>query len=129
MLGDGAPGDEYNTWKQAGIWRAGMATQQDRYEFPALRRRLTLLQQELYEAEKMLSINSVSQDSGNVLMRYQMAQETISREIDELTWLLQYADRQLRAAEKWPAHYWALFVVLAGIGAVLTAMLINQFVR
>ena len=62
------------------------------------------MQQELYEAEKMLSINSVSQDSGNVLMRYQMAQETISREIDELTWLLQYADRQLRAAEKWPGH-------------------------
>jgi hypothetical protein len=105
-----------------------MATQQDRYEFPALRRRLTLLQQELYEAEKMLSINSATQDSGNVLMRYQMSQETISREIDELTWLLQYADRQLRAAEQWPAHYWALFIVLAGIGAVLTLMLINQFV-
>jgi hypothetical protein len=65
---------------------------------------------------------------GNVLMRYQMSSDAISREIDELTWLLQYADRQLRAAEKWPAHYWALFIVLAGIGAVLTAMLINQFV-
>ena len=76
----------------------------------------------------MLSINSNTQDSGNVLMRYQMSSDAISREIDELTWLLQYADRQLRAAEKWPAHYWALFLVLAGIGAILTAMLIHQFV-
>ena len=61
-------------------------------------------------------------------MRSQMSSERISREIDELTWLLQYEDSQLRAAELWPAHYWALFVVLAGIGAILTAMLINQFV-
>jgi hypothetical protein len=105
-----------------------MATQQDRYEFPALRRRLTLLQQELYEVEKTLDINRRVPDASGELMRYQLASDAISREIDELTWLLQYADQQLRTANQWPLHYWALFVVLAGIGAVLTLILIFQLV-
>lgn len=87
------------------------------------------MQQELYEAEKMLSINSVTSDSGNVLMRYQMQSTALIKEIDELTWLLQYADQQLRISGQWPVHYWALFVVLAGIGAVLTVMLIQQMVN
>jgi hypothetical protein len=105
-----------------------MATQQDRYEFPALRRRLTLLQQELYEVEKTLDINRVTQDSGNVLMRYQMQSAMLSKEIDELAWVLKYLDAQLRTANQWPVHYWAIFVVLAGIGAVLTLILIFQLV-
>lgn len=103
-----------------------MTAQHDRYEFPALRRRLTLLQQELYEAERMLDINRATADSGNVLIRYQMQSATLVKEIDELTWVLGYLDNNLRLNSRWPAHYWALFVVLAGIGAVLTAMLIQQ---
>ena len=103
-----------------------MTAQHNRYEFPALRRRLTLLQQELYEAERMLDINRATNDSGNVLIRYQMQSTALVKEIDELTWVLQYLDNNLRLNNQWPAHYWALFVMLAGIGAVLTTMLIQQ---
>lgn len=106
-----------------------MTAQHNRYEFPALRRRLTLLQQELYEAERMLDINRATDDSGNVLIRYQMQSAALVKEIDELTWVLQYIDNNLRLNSQWPPHYWALFVVLAGIGAVLTAMLIQQVVH
>ena len=105
-----------------------MATQQDRYEFPALRRRFPLLPKALYEVEKMLDINRASQDGANVLMRHQMLSAALSKEIDELTWVLQYLDSQLRTANQWPVHYWAIFVVLAGIGAVLTLILIFQLV-
>lgn len=103
-----------------------MTAQHNRYEFPALRRRLTLLQQELYEMEKVLDINRRTADASGDLMRYQLSSDALSREIDELTWALQYLDNNLRLNSQWPPHYWALFVVLAGIGAVLTAMLIQQ---
>ena len=101
-----------------------MATQQDRYQFPALRRRLTLLQQELYEAEKMLDINRATDDNGNVLIRYQMHANALGEEIDELTWILHYADTQMRIPYQWPASYWLLFVMLAGISIGLTALLL-----
>ncbi len=103
-----------------------MTAQRDRYEFPALRRRLTLLQQELYELERILDTNRRTPDASGDLMRYQLSSDSLSREIDELTWTLQYLDSTLRMSNRWPAHYWALFVVLAAIGAVLTAMLIQQ---
>lgn len=101
-----------------------MAIQQDRYQFPALRRRLTLLQQELYEADKLLDINRATDDNGNVLMRYQMHASALSEEIDELTWILHYADTQMRIPYQWPIHYWLLFVMLAGISIGLTALLL-----
>jgi hypothetical protein len=101
-----------------------MATQQDRYQFPALRRRLTLLQQELYEAEKLLDINRATNDSGNMLMRYQMLSGALSEEIDELTWILHYADTQIRIPYQWPWHYWLFFAVLAGVSVGLTGLLL-----
>ena len=103
-----------------------MTAQHDRYEFPALRRRLTLLQQELYEMNRVLDTNRRTPDASGDLMRFQLASDVLSREIDELTWVLQYLDSNLRLHNQWPAHYWALFAVLAAIGAVLTAMLIQQ---
>lgn len=105
-----------------------MATQ-DRYEFPALRRRLTLLQQELFQTTQALDVNRRVPDASGDLMRYQLHSDALSREIDELTWVLQYLDSNLRLHHRWPTHYWALFVVLLAIGAVLTALLIAQFVR
>ena len=101
-----------------------MATQQDRYQFPALRRRLTLLQQELYEAEKLLDINRATDDNGNVLMRYHMHANALSEEIDELTWILNYADTQMRIPYQWPMHYWLLFAMLAGVSVGLTGLLL-----
>lgn len=101
-----------------------MATNQDRYEFPALRRRLTLLQQELYEVEKTLDVNRRVPDSNGDLMRYQMRSDSISEEIDQLTWLLAYADSQLRIPRPWPMHYWLLFAMLAGVSVGLTGLLL-----
>lgn len=79
--------------------------------------------------QKVLDTNRRTPDASGDLMRFQLASETVSREIDELTWTLQYLDNNLRLHNRWPAHYWALFVVLAGIGAILTAMLIQQIVH
>ena len=75
---------------------------------------------------RVLDINRRTPDVSGDLMRFQLASDVLSREIDELTWALQYLDSNLRLHNQWPAHYWALFAVLAAIGAVLTAMLIQQ---
>ena len=61
-------------------------------EFPALTRRLSLLQQELYETSKVLDINRHVPDTTGDLTRYQMASDALSKEIDELTWVLAHID-------------------------------------
>ena len=101
-----------------------MANEKDRYEFPALRRRLSLLQQELYETGKTLDVNRRVPDSSGDLMRYQLHYDALSQEIDQLTWLLAYADAQLRIPRQWPWHYWLFFAVLSGVSVGLTGLLL-----
>jgi len=65
-------------------------------QFPALTRRLSLLQQELYETSKVLDINRRVPDGTGDLTRYQLASDALSKEIDELTWVLAHVDSQTR---------------------------------
>ena len=99
-------------------------TNNGRYEFPALRRRLILLQQELYQVSQALDVNRRVPDASGDLMRYQLNSDALSKEIDELTWVLQYLDANLRIPSAWPLHYWLLFAILAGVSVGLTGILL-----
>ena len=57
-----------------------MATDNDnRHEFPALRRRLMLLQQEIYQLQQVLDTNRRTPDASGDLMRYHLASDALSR--------------------------------------------------
>lgn len=101
-----------------------MAMDNNRYEFPALRRRLVLLQQELYQTSQTLDINRRTPDASGDLMRYQLSSDALAREIDELTWVLQYLDTHLQMPRQWPLHYWVFFTVLAGASVAMTVILL-----
>ena len=101
-----------------------MATDNNRHEFPALRRRLILLEQELYQTSQTLDINRRVPDSSGDLMRYQLSSDALSKEIDELTWVLQYLDTHLQLPRQWPLHYWIFFAILAGVSVGLTGILL-----
>ena len=102
-----------------------MATDNDnRHEFPALRRRLMLLQQEIYQLQQVLDTNRRTPDASGDLMRYQLASDALSREIDELSWVLQYLDTHLQLPRQWPLHDWFFFAVLAGVSVGLTGILL-----
>ena len=105
-----------------------MATD-NRHEFPALRRRLVLLQQELYQTAQTLDINRRTPDMNGDLMRYQLNSDALSREIDELTWVMQYLDTHLQVPKQWPMHYWVFFVILAGVSVGLTAAIILRVLQ
>jgi hypothetical protein len=66
-------------------------------------------------------------DSTGDLYRYQLASDALSKEIDELTWVLQYLDSTLRYAQKWPPLIWLLFTLLVGTGAAMTTALVLNF--
>lgn len=101
-----------------------MATDNNRREFPALRRRLILLEQELYQTAQTLDVNRRVPDASGDLMRYQLSSDSLAREIDELTWVLQYLDTHLQLPRQWPLHYWVLFAILAGMSVGLTVILL-----
>ena len=101
-----------------------MAIDNNRHEFPALRRRLVLLQQELYQTSQTLDINRRVPDSSGDLMRFQLSSDALAKEIDELTWVLQYLDTHLQIPRQWPLHYWILFAILVGISVGLTVILL-----
>ena len=101
-----------------------MATDNNRYEFPALRRRLVLLQQELYQTSQTLDVNRRVPDASGDLMRYQLSSDALAKEIDELTWVLQYLDTHLQMPRQWPLHYWVFFAVLAGASVAMTVILL-----
>ena len=105
-----------------------MATDNNRREFPALRRRLILLEQELYQTSQTLDVNRRTPDSSGDLMRYQLSSDSLAREIDELTWVLQYLDTHLQLPRQWPLHYWVLFAILAGMSVGLTVILLLRIV-
>jgi hypothetical protein len=96
----------------------------NRHEFPALRRRLILLQQELYQTSQTLDVNRRVPDVSGDLIRYQLNSDALSREIDELTWVLQYLDMHLQLPRQWPLHYWFFFAILAGVSVGLTGILL-----
>lgn len=96
----------------------------NRFEFPALRRRLILLQQELYQVSQTLDVNRRVPDASGDLMRYQLSSDALSKEIDELTWVLQYLDSHLQVPSQWPIHYWLFFAILAGVSVGLTGVLL-----
>ena len=106
-----------------------MAMDNNRHEFPALRRRLILLEQELYQTAQTLDVNRRVPDSSGDLMRYQLSSDALSREIDELTWVLQYLDTHLPVPPQWPLHYWVLFVILAGVSVGLTGAIILRVLQ
>ena len=101
-----------------------MAMDNNRYEFPALRRRLVLLQQELYQTSQTLDVNRRTPDVSGDLMRYQLSSDALAKEIDELTWVLQYLDTHLQMPRQWPLHYWVFFAVLAGASVAMTVILL-----
>mgnify|MGYP000944930551 FL=1 len=105
-----------------------MAMDNNRHEFPALRRRLVLLQQELYQTSQTLDVNRRVPDSSGDLMRYQLSSDALSKEIDELTWVLQYLDTHLPMPRQWPIHYWLLFALLAGVSVAMTVILLLRIV-
>ena len=101
-----------------------MATDSNRHEFPALRRRLILLEQEMYQVSQTLDINRRTPDASGDLMRYQLTLDALCREIDELTWALQYLDANLQFPRRWPLHYWLVFLLWASISVGLTVLLL-----
>ena len=105
-----------------------MATDNNRREFPALRRRLVLLEQELYQTAQTLDINRRTPDVNGDLMRYQLSSDALAKEIDELTWVLQYLDMHLQVPRQWPMHYWIFFAILAGVSVGLTAVIVLRMV-
>lgn len=105
-----------------------MATDNNRREFPALRRRLILLEQELYQTAQTLDVNRRTPDVSGDLMRYQLSSDALAKEIDELTWVLQYLDMHLQVPRQWPMHYWIFFAILAGVSVGLTAVIVLRMV-
>lgn len=105
-----------------------MAIDNNRREFPALRRRLVLLEQELYQTAQTLDINRRTPDVSGDLMRYQLSSDALAKEIDELTWVLQYLDMHLQVPRQWPMHYWIFFAILAGVSVGLTAVIVLRMV-